>query len=199
MKLIIFDFDGVLVDTFGIAYSLSLETNPDLSEDEYKSFFNGNIHDAKSKDGASIKYRLDYEDQYKIRTRELKIPEELQKIIKELYSAYTLAIVSSTATSSIVKILERDGVSIYFPDILGSDLHASKVVKNKMLLEKYKISPDDAVFVTDTVGDILEARECGIKSIAVTWGFHDEEMLRKLNPEKIINSPEDLIKSIEEI
>lgn len=199
MKLILFDFDGVLVDTFGIVYSLGLETNPNLSEEEYKSFFNGNIHEAKRSDGASISYRLDYEDQYKIKTRELKIPEKLKEMLRELSLDYTLAIISSTESLSITKILSREGADSYFVDILGRDVHKSKVVKIKMFLEKYGISPKDAVFITDTVGDIIEARECEVRSIAVTWGFHDAETLQKAKPEKIVNTPEDLLKSIEEI
>lgn len=146
MKLIIFDFDGVFIDTV-----------------------------------------------------DASILQVLKDVLKNLYQKYILAIVSSTSNNTIKKILEREGILSYFKDILGFENYTSKVVKNKMLLEKYKITSQDAVFITDTVGDIIEARDSGIKSIAVTWGFHEEERLQKANPEKIVNNPEDLLKAIQEL
>ncbi len=195
MKLVIFDFDGVLVDTLLICYSINAK-KLGFSLEKYKSFFGGNIYETT----ASVKNKSfnlqDFFKHYDNETRELKIPDELKKILKELGEKYILGIVSSTQTSSISNILKREGVASSFRDIFGSDTHTSKVVKNKMLLEKYKIESKDAVFVTDTVGDVIEARTCGIKSIAVTWGFHDEKMLLKAKPDKIVNTPRDLMKAI---
>ena len=68
-----------------------------------------------------------------------------------------------------------------------------------MLLDKYKITSEDAVFITDTVGDIVEARECGVRSIAVSWGFHEIETLEKARPAKIVSTPADLLRAIKEI
>jgi phosphoglycolate phosphatase len=199
MKLILFDFDGVLVDTLLISFSISAEMDDKLSLEEYKSFFHGNIYDAIKSGRGRDSYRPDYYEQYSARTRELRVPDELKKVLNKLSLSDTLVIVSSTPASLINEILDRDGVAAYFEDIYGREIHTSKVVKIKMLLEKYKIAPEGAVYITDTVGDIMEARECGVKSIAVTWGFHDEATLQKAKPAKIVSNPEDLIKSIEEI
>lgn len=198
MKLIIFDFDGVLVDTLIPSYEICLEKNENLSPEKYKTFFEGNIHDA-----FKIKGKLtpdpDFSKKYDECTRELKIPQELKILVQNLEAKYALAIVSSTHTSSIKDILVRGDLANAFGDILGNDINTSKVIKIKMLLEKYKISQDEAVYITDTTGDVNEARECGVKSIAVTWGFHNKETLEKANPAKIIDNPQDLIKTIEEI
>ena len=199
MKLVIFDFDGVLVDTLSVCFSIISEVNENLSLEEYKSYFEGNINDAVKRGGTLKSFRPNYFDYYENRTRELKIPQELKKLLKELSSSYTLVIVSSTRTSTIKNILDREHASSYFTDIFGNEIHNSKVVKNKMLLKKYKILPENAVYVTDTTGDILEARECEIKSIAVTLGFHEEKRLQKENPEKIVSTPYELLKAIEEI
>ncbi len=198
MKLILFDFDGVLIDTLLICYSIDAK-HQGFSLEEYKSLFESNIYDAPTPEGKALNYKLDYFDHYDRHTRELKVPEELKKLLKELEKNYTLTIVSSTVTSSIEGILAREGVRPYFKDILGSDVHTSKVVKNKMLLDKYKVLPEEALFITDTVGDIMEARACEIKSIAVTWGFHDEKTLAKAKPAKIVNTPAELAEAIKEI
>ncbi len=158
MKLLIFDFDGVLVDTI-------------------PNFLEG----------------------YRTKTRELKIPLEIKSALLGFSEAYTLAVVSSTLQELIKEILSREGVSECFGEILGSEMHISKVVKIQTLLAKHQVPPEEAVYITDTVGDVMEARECGVRSIAVTWGFHDEERLQKANPERIVRTPAELIKAVAEI
>ena len=82
---------------------------------------------------------------------------------------------------------------------MGNDVHASKTVKNKMLLEKYALSPADAVFITDTLGDIREATECGIPAIGVLWGWHDRETLERGSPAAIVEDPAMLYEAIKKV
>ena len=185
------------MDTLSICFTINREHEENLSLEEYKSFFHGNIYEVI--EAGKKKLIPNYDEIYEERTRELIVPEELKNLIKKIDKEKKLAIVSSTPGSTIRDILEREGIATYFSDFFGSDVDRSKVVKIKMLLEKYKVSPDDAVFITDTVGDIMEARECGVESIAVTWGFHEEKTLQKAKPEKIVSTPEDLLKAIQEI
>jgi len=194
-KLILFDFDGVLVDTLGVAFNINVEVMPDLSLETYKSFFEGNIHDAIA---SGKKKRIpDFDDKFRSYTRELKIPEALKKVLQSLSSSNIITIVSSSSTNIIKEIITREKVDTYFSDVFGGDVHTNKVTKIKTLLEKYGISPGKAVFITDTLGDILEAKACGVKSIAVSWGFHDLNRLEKGNPFKIVHTPEELLSSIE--
>ena len=200
MKLIIFDFDGVLIDTLSICFSLNEEIHKDLSLKEYKSFFEGNIYNnVKRFDGTPKNYRSDFDEQYKIKTRELKVPQELKVILQDLSLKYTLVIISSTPTPSIKGILDHENILLYFKDILGSDVHKSKILKIQMIFKKYNLSSKDIVFITDTLGDIKEAKKCDVKSIAVTWGFHDKSILEKGNPFRIIDNPQELIGVIEDL
>ncbi len=201
MKLIIFDFDGVLVDTLGIVYSINTQVNQGLSMEEYKSFFEGNIYNAKRFDGTPKKHHPNFERIYEEETRALVVPVALKEVLKKLRNDYILVIISSSYTSSIKKILQKENIAILFQDVLGADVHRNKVFKIRMILEKYKITQEEAVYVTDTVGDILEARECGLKSIAVSWGFcfHDVKTLQKANPARIVSTPDELIKTVLEI
>ena len=66
-----------------------------------------------------------------------------------------------------------------------------------MLFDEYKLKPDECIFVTDTLGDLLEAKELNIGTIAVTWGYHEEERLKFGHPDIIINNFDELIPSIE--
>jgi len=198
-KLVIFDFDGVLVDTIGIGFSINQEIHPDLSMEEYKSFFEGNIYGAIRKDGTPKKHHPDFFNLYDSRSREIIVPEILKFVVKELSILYTLVIVSSTHSESIKKILDREKITDYFAEIQGADVERNKVIKINSILEKYNILPKNVVFITDTIGDIREAKECEVKSIAVTWGFHDRKTLEKGNPVAIIDDPRDLLKTIQKV
>jgi phosphoglycolate phosphatase len=198
-KIVMFDFDGVLIDTLIPCYTINTEINEDLSLEEYKSFFTGNIHDAIRKNGEPRKRHPEFEQKYDICVREIKIPDILKDAVKYLASLYTLTIVSSTYSNSIHEILLREGIAEYFTDVLGADVDPSKVVKIKMLLEKHHSDPHDCVFVTDTLGDIREAHKCSVPSVAVTWGFHTKEDLQKGEPVVFIYDPKDFVLTIKNV
>lgn len=44
-KVVLFDFDGVLVDTFAASFGIYQAFNPGLDAERYRSFFDGNIYD----------------------------------------------------------------------------------------------------------------------------------------------------------
>lgn len=196
-KLVMFDFDGVLIDTLFVLYGINTKINKNLSLEEYKNIFTGNIYNALRPDGTKKKSHPEFSNLYDNRTRELKVPAVLKDCVKELSGKYDLAIVSSTGNSSIKKILEREGIDLYFQDILGSDVAHSKSDKIKMLLEKYGKNSEDCVFITDTLGDIREAASCRVESVAVTWGFHERASLELGNPVAIIDDPRDLVATVE--
>jgi phosphoglycolate phosphatase len=196
-KIILFDFDGVLINTLDVCWGINTEVNENLSKEEYKSFFEGNIYDAVRHDGSKRNRHPDFFTLYSERTRHLEVPELLISIVKKLSQTFILCVVSSTDTSSIKEHLKKAGLAEFFLDVLGADFHTSKVHKIEHLLEKYKKYPQDALFITDTVGDIREAKKCGVESIAVSWGFHEKEKLEKENSFVIVDTPEELLMNIE--
>ena len=100
---------------------------------------------------------------------------------------YILTVVSSSTSSFIEKFLEKENIRQCFSDILGSDVDYSKVKKINNLLRDYSINPTDAVYITDTIGDIKEANECNVRSIGVTWGAHDRDTLEKAAPYAVVD------------
>lgn len=176
-KIIIFDFDGVIADSFEIAYEVARLSRPSLTKETYKAKFNGNIGDAKH-DDKKVK-EIDFFFEYGKRFEDLGLDENIKNYIISLNKDYRLFIVSSTINSIIKKYLQRHGILDYFTDILGFDIEKSKVKKFKMIFDKYHISPCDVIFITDTLGDINEARAAGINIIiGILGGYQDEKTLR---------------------
>jgi phosphoglycolate phosphatase len=50
-----------------------------------------------------------------------------------------------------------------------------------------------AWYVGDTVGDILEAREAGVRTVGAAWGWHGPERLGRVRPDRLAHEPQDLL------
>ncbi len=198
MNVILFDFDGVIVDSFSFCYRI-IQTRDGITEDEYRARFEGNINDAPKKpvQAAASTTPFDFFGQY---TKELLAQQpnqEIVPVIHKLAQDHTLIIISSTISPPIASFLELHNLKECFKEILGNDIEKSKVKKIQDVLRRYRIQPSETVLITDTLGDIKEANQCGVKSVAVTWGFHSKETLAKGQPHQIINHPNEIIKAIE--
>lgn len=182
-KAIIFDFDGVIHDTFHVAYGTAKELYPGMTVDEYKDLFNGNVYANKN-----LNHSHDYffEIQHE-KFHSLRIGREIRHELERLKEEYDLHIISSNSEKTLNLYFENNGIFHIFKDVLGYETHKSKHEKFLMLLKKHKLNPDECIFITDTLGDILEANNVGMETIAVDYGFHEKERLSKGNPKHIIS------------
>lgn len=193
-KVILFDFDGVLVNTLEFSYKIHKRKNPNFTWERFQSYSDGNFHDGYTKAVESGEHipTDDFPKQYKDELVHITIHDILHDAVLSLATNYNIAIISSTTSNVIKDFITQENLNGCFTDVLGMDVHTSKVVKIKSIIEKYNILQNEAVLITDTLGDIKEANECGIPSIGVTWGLHDRKTLEKGNPVTIIENPADL-------
>jgi len=49
-----------------------------------------------------------------------------------------------------------------------------------------------AYYIGDTSGDVYEGKEAGAITIAVTWGWHEQERLIKAGPHFLVHTPKEL-------
>lgn len=195
---IIFDFDGVIIDSFHAALETVREHNPGvtITEVDYRSCFEGNVYEvAQAKNFCSV-YEGFFE-RYLPRLMALPPIEGRKELVEELAARYPLVLVSSTDSSVLRAWLESNGIGNCFEGILGSDISKSKVEKFRMLMEKDGLAPEAYLFVTDTLGDLREAEKVGISCIAVTGGFHSEETLKQGKFFALAHSSEELKAAIE--
>jgi len=196
MKALLFDFDGVIAYTFELCYEINKKLNPVITREEYRNKFLGNINDYKPKKCEKEKSEFDFFAHYTPKLLELKINMDMKNSILELSKSYSLFIISSTNTDPIRKFLKQNQIEHCFKEIYGNDVHKSKIEKIKMVLEKYLLTPSECLFITDTVGDIKEARTCDINSVAVSWGFHSHKTLEQANPLTVVDTISELIGAI---
>ena len=192
-KYIFFDFDGVLHNTFFVHLrEIRKFSNIDLTEEEYRDLHNGNFFENREEKLRNFDWTK-YREYVHTHISSLTMEERIKNVLELLAKKYTFAIVSASGENILKDYLNHNAISHFFSDILGGDFHHSKEVKFKHLLEKHNLSLEDVFFVTDTLGDIMEANKVGIRTIAVTFGFHKKELLLEGNPFACIDQPEELL------
>jgi len=60
-------------------------------------------------------------------------------------------------------------------------------------LKERNFDPQSVFYVGDETRDVEAARKAGVKTIAVTWGFNGEDILKKQKPDYLARRPEELI------
>ena len=201
-KLLLFDFDGVVVDSLDVyegTVTRCLEKigQPILkTRADFLALYEDNFYASLAKRGVDldtfmaasvdILAQVDY--------GAMKPYADLIPVLAELAAAADiLVIVSSSDSEDINLILRLFHLTDYFRDVLGSDVNFSKKEKIRQALAKYGTAKEDAWFIGDTTGDIREAKAVGIKTIAVTWGWHSREKLAAVEPDYLIDRPEELL------
>ena len=199
-KLILFDFDGVIVDSFKTAFRVTQQLKLGISQKQYRDMFLGNIYDStddhQKKTGRKVT-QAEWFEYYAPMLLELPLIVGVKEALEKLSQKYTLVVVSSSIDSPIHAYLELHDVHHFFDEVLGADVHRSKVEKIQMIFDKYNIKPSDCVFITDTVGDLLEAEKKGVESLVVTWGFHPKSYFQKTPPAGFIERPGDMLTAVE--
>ncbi len=201
-KLVIFDFDGVLVNTCEFWFKLHKDANDHLTWERFEEMSHGNFLDTIKEvlDGGTYNRPHRAEEKYADALHTIfSVDDILHDVILSLQNDYTLAIISSASEKLIETFIAKENLTHVFSDILGYETHASKIIKINSLLQKYALAPTEAVIITDTLGDIREANESKVSSIGVTWGLHQRETLEKGNPAKIIDNPGVLVATVKEI
>ena len=201
-NLFLFDFDGVLADSLDL-YSeavarclLRIGTPIVKNREDYLALFEGNFYESMAAKGVDlvafagaaqeILPGIDYDA--------MKPFDGLIPVLEALQKDHLLAVISSNGFRTISRMLERFGFDRFFQDILGSDFLFSKKDKIAHALSKYGIDRKRTFYIGDTTGDILEAREAGVRTVAVTWGWHSREKLAAVHPDFLVDKPEDLLR-----
>lgn len=196
LKVIVFDFDGVIVDTKRTNYEICKLSAPNLTFEEYLNMHNGNVYENPTLQKISLSVDIDFEKFKGDKLKKLKPFELLDKTIEELNKKYKLCVITSGHEQTTNNFFKDNNIDKYFTKIYGKLTHKSKIEKFKMMFNEFKIKPEECLFITDTLGDLKEANEVNVKSLAVSWGFHEVEILNEGKPHKILHKFEELLPEI---
>lgn len=218
IKAVIFDLDGTVLDTLStIAHfgNLALEHfGFDAIETEKYKYFAGDgkvqlihrmlkYHDADNEETfnkVEAKYDKEYEADPVYTTKPFfGIVTELEKLKQR---GIKLAILSNKPDNVTVMVAKKIFGDL-FDIIHGKRENIGKKPDpegTKLLLDELGAEVSECVFVGDTNVDIYTAKNVGMKSIGVLWGFRDEKELKDAKADYIIEKTDqiyDIILKIE--
>lgn len=200
-KLLLFDFDGVLADSLEI-YSAAvvrcleqIGTPIVKSREDYLDLFEGNLYESMKSKGVNLAdyARAAREIMPGIDFAAMKPFPGLGPVLAALSREHCLVVISSNASKMIRRLLTGFGFDGCFEEILGADFSVSKKEKIDHALAKYGMDARNTFYIGDTAGDIREARAAGVRSVAVTWGWHSRERLLAAQPDVLVDTPEALL------
>lgn len=199
-NLLLFDFDGVVVDSLEFyenSVNLCLERMgvPRLeSRSDFLALFDENFYEGISRRGidpeaftkvtAEVAPGLDFGS--------IRLNQRMLEILLELRRLHVLSLISSNSTHAIRYIFS--GIDSYFEHVLGFEFMFSKSGKIRHEMERTGIPGDRTYYIGDTLGDVNEAKQAGVKTIGVTWGWHPRERLARSAPDYILDHPEEFLK-----
>ena len=211
-KYVFFDLDGTLTDSGeGIinaaVYALekyNIEVN---DRSELRKFIGPPLQDSFSTDyGFSedeiedvIKTFREYYSEKGI--FENTIYENIQTVLFELKTRGKKLVVATSKPEVFTKqVLDHFNISSYFDYVSGATLNNEKIKKVDIIRDAIcKLGITDKskiVMVGDRKLDILGAKENGIDSIGVLWGYGDLLELEKVGPTYIAEKVLDLLEII---
>jgi phosphoglycolate phosphatase len=201
MKLLLFDFDGVLVDSIDVYEKTVTDCLHQIGQpltrgrEEFLELFEGNFYESLVQQGidmdkftaasVDILAGIDY--------AAMKPFDKIRPVLRELAKTHPLIVISSNDSPTIAEALRLYDFEGIFREILGSDFMLSKKDKIRYVINKYRATPADIYYIGDTTGDMKEGRQAGVKTVGVTWGWHTKEQMAATRPDYLFDQPEDLL------
>jgi len=190
-KLIIFDLDGVLVNSIKNMEFALKNTNKklalNLKFNEYKKYIGLPFKKILKKIG--VKRNFDEIEKYykffsKKKISKIKLTKKTFKDLNKLSKNYTLAVFTSKDRERTHKILNK--LKIFKCIVSSEDVNKGKPNKEGVLkiLKKTKISKKNCLYVGDSYYDFRAASNAGTKYCHAIWGY-DRTFLNNKNIKKI--------------
>lgn len=208
-KTIIFDFDGTIADTLETIATLYNKVAHDfnckpVSFEEKEKFRSMKTHDFLKECNIPVLLlpvlAIRIKAELKFEIRKVKAIAGIVEALNEIKKAgYSIGVMSSNSVENINIFLKENSIEKLFDFV-----HSGKNIfgKDKVILRvisKNNLNKKEVIYVGDETRDIEALKRIKIPIIAVSWGFNSHQILEKLNPEGLIDNPNELLPKIEMI
>lgn len=205
MIAILFDYDGTLSDSLkahfyacqGVAKELNLLP---LTLQQFLDWYGPDWNLVYKKMGVlpnsmqkADKIWLKYYNQRKPRL----FPDSIPTLKKIKLIGYKVGLVTGGSRSRVETELKRKrihslfDVIIYGSDVLKKDLKPSST-QIITALKRIEANPREALYVGDMPIDVIAGKKAEVMTVAVPRGFSSEETLKRVKPDFVIHSLEEL-------
>lgn len=147
----------------------------------------------------ALRYRQIYSQNYYKNTRPYEGVGELLSQLQEL--GLQMAVQSNKSDVFVKDLIARNFPDIRFIEVCGSlENIALKPDPQGVyrIMEKMHLSKEEVLYVGDSETDMKTAKNAGLISVGVLWGFRNEKTLKENGADHIIKEPKELLKIIKE-
>jgi len=193
-KLIIFDFDGTLADTFPFVLNVMDQVSEKF---KLKKVDRSEIDMLRTFDAREVMKHLDVPiwkvpaiSKYVMGlvaadAHFLSLFEGTAQLLQDLSSqGIKLGLVTANSYENVCKILGPDNVALIHYYECGVKLFG-KQAKLKKILKQSGIDADEAICIGDEIRDIQAAQKVKIPFGAVAWGYTNVEALKAYAPAEV--------------
>ena len=211
IRLIVYDLDGVLIDSSDaicLSFNAALQDagEPPCTDEVIRSMIGVPLDEMYRRvlpklrwgliEGCFNRYREVFMGISVEHTRMLDGVEETLSHFEEEGLQQCLA--TNKSTPEAEKILAHLGIDGYFDLMVGyDDVPSPKPSPDMILLalDAMGVEPDEAILVEDSPTGLAAGKGAGVSTVAVATGFYDAATLADSNPDYIL----DEIKALKEI
>ena len=209
MKVIIFDFDGTIADSFNAVLRIS---NRLAAEFGYPSTSPEAADQLKHLSSREILRRSNvalWKLPFLVRRFQIELNREICQLhsiagIKEALLALKqqgdqLGIVTSNSKENVAEFLTAQGWDNLFDFVdTGLTLFGKGRIIQR-ILKQHNLPRELAIYVGDETRDIEAARKIAIPVIAVSWGFNSKQALATHAPDALIDRPSELVDAVKQV
>lgn len=206
-KLIVFDWDGTLMDSAAHIVSCLQMAIAELklankTDDELKNIIGLGLREAlyalypqannEELSALTTRYREHFFDQ---EHEPCELFSGARELIEELHGKdYFLAVATGKGRNGLDKVLNETGLGQFFPVTRCADESYSKPHPQMLLdiMECYDVKASETIMVGDTEYDLQMANNAAAHSVAVTYGVHEKQRLQECNPLTCVTNIKDL-------
>jgi len=174
-KAILFDMDGVLVDSldswwFSLNSALETFNHEKISREEFiKKYWGHDLYDNIKKMNLPLEVARFCNNIYGDNIERIKIYKETKPTLEKL-NKYKKAIITNTPNDCAVQILKQFNIEKFFDFIMTSDDVTMGKPNPEIVLKackRFKVEPKDIVLVGDTDNDVIAGKTAGCKVVGI--------------------------------
>lgn len=204
LTTVIFDLDGVLVDSFAVMREAFLIAYAEVVGDDQAPFEEYCKHlgrffpEIMEIMGLPLAMEEPFvRESYRLAHRVQLYPGIASMLYALHERGLRLAVATGKRGARARSLLDRLGVVSVFEQVTGSDeVKRPKPAPDIVLrnLDLLGVPPDDAIMVGDAAIDLASARSAGVTAVAALWGLEDTSALLAGDPDFVLNEPADLLR-----